>query len=76
MKRITRSLVLLAAWCFLLGGMWTAELHAQGETITIQGTVTNGRGAALPGATIIPLEQQRAADLASNWPATRALAAR
>ncbi|HBE12405.1 MAG TPA: TonB-dependent receptor, partial [Flavobacteriales bacterium] len=66
MKWMTRSLVLLAAWCFLLGGMCTAELHAQGETITIQGTVTNGRGAALPGATIIPLEQQRAAVVTDN----------
>ena len=66
MKWMTRSLVLLAAWCFMLGGMCKAELQAQGETITIQGTVTNGRGAALPGATIIPLEQQRAAVVTDN----------
>ena len=57
----SRRVVLPARW-----DVYSGIARAQGETITIQGTVTNGRGAALPGATIIPLEQQRAAVVTDN----------
>ncbi|MBN32048.1 MAG: hypothetical protein CL845_08710 [Crocinitomicaceae bacterium] len=50
----------------LFGWMAVTTLTAQSETIIIQGTVTNVRGAALPGATVIPLEQQSAAVVTDN----------
>ena len=42
------------AWIILLGWVIAPGLHAQVETITIQGTITNARGAALPGAMTQP----------------------
>lgn len=66
MSQLTHRQVLRTAWVLLLGWILAPALMAQGETITLQGTVTNERGAALPGATVIPLEQQRAAVVTDN----------
>ena len=43
----------------------TQTLHAQ-EKGTIQGTVTNDAGSPLPGATVIPLDQQSSAVVTNN----------
>ena len=51
---LTRYMLLAGLWMFS-GGLLAQELGG------VQGMVTNEKGAPLPGATIIPLEQQSAA---------------
>jgi len=54
-------------WTFLglFAFLATGTLHAQ-EKGTIQGIVTNDNGMPLPGATVIPMDQQSAAVVTNN----------